>query len=146
VTRTKRSSEDLKKVSEHLSYEIRMLTSTANGLISEITNGSSLHNALLESFTIHARCLVDFLYPIANPRSDDVVAEDFAPNWRAVRPPKPPVLNKLNLEVGKQIAHLTYRRISVTEEAKGWKFKEITTVLADPHHGGPSQPPLPGGG
>jgi hypothetical protein len=84
-------------------------------------------NAFLESFTIHSRALVQFFFA-ATPKTDDVIAEDYFQNtetWRSLRGSLPAALNPVNARVGKEIAHLTYARLSVTPEEKGWNITEI---------------------
>jgi hypothetical protein len=100
-----------------------MLSEVANRL----TQGGMdtvLNNSLLESIGVHARILLDFLYS-DKQRSDDVSAIDYCPVWKAKRPTKSPLLEKLDLRVGKEMAHLTYARLQVTPNLKGWAFKEI---------------------
>jgi hypothetical protein len=124
VPRSQRSDDDLMRASEHLYYEIAMLVGTSNGLASGVAGESVLKNALLESFTLHARALLAFFYS-DKPRPDDVVAEDFIPDWPSMRPNEPTAFQALQIRVGKEIAHLTYERLSVTEAAKQWRFVEI---------------------
>lgn len=88
---------------------------------------ATIRNALLESFTVHARSILFFFYP-SNPKPDDALAEDFlvsGKTWNKLRPSMPPELCKLQKRVGKEIAHLTYARADVTAEHKGWNFGKI---------------------
>jgi len=104
-----------------------MLTSSARGLASGITGVGVLRNALLEAFTIHARVLLKFLYD-ENPRADDVIADDFFPTsqeWKEVRPEMTEILEPIYGRVGKEVAHLTYDRQYVTDEAKQWQYLQI---------------------
>jgi hypothetical protein len=79
ASRQTRSTAELRAVSNHLFYEIAMLRGSVLGLTSGLIGQGIIGNALLESFTIHARALLDFLYP-ENPWPDDVIAEDFFPS------------------------------------------------------------------
>jgi len=91
-----------------------------------------IRNALLESFTLHARALVHFFFP-SNPWGDDVLAADFFPSpdvWERIRGRMAPVLAKVSPRVGKEVAHLTYARLDVTPEAKRWPVADIATALA----------------
>jgi hypothetical protein len=133
--RKQRTVEELKEASNHLHYEAWMLTSLASGLASGIAGQGPVANALLESFVIHVRALMDFLYAEA-PQSDDVVAEDYFANpdeWRRERPLLQDLLAQAKRRAGKEIAHLTYARLDVTPETKPWPFiqiaEEITAVL-----------------
>jgi hypothetical protein len=109
-----------------------MFQSLANGLASGVFGQGVLANALLESFTVHARIMLDFLYP-RNPQKDDVISDDFFyedPSvWQEVRPPKSESLQKVHRRVAKEVAHLTYARQEVTPEAKPWPFLEIANEV-----------------
>lgn len=127
MKRKQQTQEELRKASNHLHYEIWMFTSLARGMASGITGKGVIHNALLESFTIHARVLLDFLYA-KKPQPDDVIADDFFPTsqeWKEVRPKKTEVLEKVHKRVGKEVAHLTYARQDVTPEMKPWSYLQI---------------------
>jgi hypothetical protein len=120
-----RTLEELRDASHHLHYEINMLRSLAQGLASGIAGQGTIANALLESFVIHLRCVLDFLYPPADQRPDDVVAQDYFDDWENRRPPMPAKLSKVRGRAGKEVAHLTYARLDVTAEAKRWPFVEL---------------------
>lgn len=85
-------------------------------------------NALLESFAVHARALLDFLYAPASTREDDALAKHYVQDWDP--PPLQAPLDVLRGRVGKEIAHLTYGRLSVTEATKGWSFPAVWNELA----------------
>lgn len=123
------TQDELVAVSEHLYYEIEMLNGTAFGLASGIAGESVLKNALLESFLLHSRILLAFLY-YDNPRNDDVIAENFVSDWALNRPPESPIFKEIHFRVGKEIAHLTYKRLSVTEETKQWRFLDIAEEVS----------------
>jgi hypothetical protein len=132
MARKKRSQETLRNVSNHLLYEIWMLESLAQAMASGVFGQGVLNNAVLESFTLHTRILLDFLYAKEAPRSDDVIAEDFFQDpeqWKSVRPEKSETLNMIHTRVGKEVAHLTYARLKVTPEAKQWPFLQIANEL-----------------
>jgi hypothetical protein len=108
-----------------------MLTSLAHGLASGIAAGGWLHNALLESFIIHVRVLIDFLYA-EQPRADDVVAADYfypSDEWDKLRPLQSETLKKARIRTHKELAHLTYERLNVTPETKPWAFSEIANEI-----------------
>ncbi|HEY4213762.1 MAG TPA: hypothetical protein VGM84_19950 [Steroidobacteraceae bacterium] len=116
----------------HLAYEIGMLHGTAD-LLSLGQHAGTAQNALLESFTVHARSLFDFLQA-ASPRDDDVIAEDFfqAPEtWDQIRLQEPiaAALKTARGRVNKEIAHLTYERLTVTPEQKGWAHQELRLAM-----------------
>ena len=136
MTREKRSEAVLRGASDCLHYEIEMLTTLARELSTGIAGQVVIHNALVESFVIHARVLLYFLYAEC-PRPDDVIAKDFLPapdEWAKIRSPKTELLQTVHRRVGKEAAHLTYARLQVTPETKGWEFlqieKDIGTALS----------------
>lgn len=132
-SRKKRDVQELRDASEHLFYELWMLDRVANLLALGAFGEGAMTNALLESFTMHARALFQFFFPKA-PRHDDVLAEDYFGGrdaWEAVRGTTPVALSQVDVRVGKEVAHLTYARLSVTEEAKGWKILEIAAALSE---------------
>jgi len=126
--RIKHTKEELKGVSDHLFYEFLMFINMAEEMQSgKYIQGTTVMNALLEAFTIHARILLDFLYKTKD-RVDDVVAGDFFADegiWLRIRPKMPPNLENLSKRVGKEIAHLTFSRLRVTPENKPWTFVDI---------------------
>jgi hypothetical protein len=112
-----------------------MLSSLAQAIASGISNQGWLTNALLESFVVHVRGVMDFLYN-DTPQNDDVVAQDFFASvdaWASVRPELSELLSKAKKRAGKEIAHLTYARLAVTPDTKPWAFaaiaNEITSVM-----------------
>lgn len=132
MSRKIRTKKELKEASEHLHYEIWMLTSLAHGIGSGIAGQGPIANALLESFIVHVRALMDFLYN-ESPRPDDVIAEDyfFKPDeWRQMRPALSELLMLAKRRAGKEVAHLTYARLEVTPETKPWPFVEIANEIA----------------
>jgi len=132
MARTARKIEELQESSNHLFYEVWMLTSVANGLASGIAGQGPIANALLESFVIHVRAIMDFLYA-EKPQSDDVIAEDFfvsPEQWTRIRPALSDVLSQAKRRAGKEVAHLTYARLDVTPESKGLRFIEIAKEVA----------------
>ncbi len=156
--RTKPSDQDLVSISEKpLLYEIKMLFATAQEI--QTSSPGDIHNALIESFAIHARSLVSFLYwqnegggelskckGGKRPYRDDVFAEVFfdeVKTWSEQRPTKSGLLKTIHKRVGKEIAHLTFLRLDLTDDGKQWDCvniaKDIAIVLREflsvvPHH------------
>ena len=128
MCKKQRKVEELQSASNHLYYEWWMLRSTASAMASGIAQQGWLINALLESFVIHVRGLMDFFY-CEKPRTDDVVATDFflSPSeWEQIRPSRSEILRRAKKRADKEIAHLTYARLAVTPENKPWEFIPIT--------------------
>src|SRR5437762_5482408 len=85
--RPRRSDDELREASDHLFYELWMLDRTARLLAMGAFGEGPVRNAILESFTIHARGLIQFFFP-KQPRRDDMLAADFLPSvaaWEAAR-------------------------------------------------------------
>jgi len=121
-----KEKDKLKKISYHLWYEFEMFLALAEKLVKGYPKGT-INNALIESFGIHVRNLIDFLY-VENPRSDNVCASDFFPckeDWFKLRPQLTPLLEKAKKRANKELSHLTYTRINVTPEEKKWDFIKV---------------------
>jgi hypothetical protein len=108
-----------------------MFDATGRALGSGLFGPGPATNAFLESFTIHTRGLLQFLFP-SDPKPDDVLAEDYfdtPDEWLKVRGDLPEPLSVVNRRVGKEIAHLTYARLDVTTETKGWNIPVIWAAV-----------------
>ncbi len=131
MQRRKRNKKELLRASEQLYYEFWMLTSVAQGLASGMAVRGWLQNALLESFIIHVRALLDFFYT-NDPKSDDIVALDYFSDkelWKTLRPTLSRTLRIAKKRAGKEVAHLTYARLKTSPENKTWAFMDITTEV-----------------
>lgn len=127
--RPARTHKKLQEARKHVCYEIWMLISTAHILASgTLGKEEVLKNAVMESFVIHTRSLLDFLYPTDRAQDTDILASDFLPpgQWDDERPDKSQLLATAQRRANKEIAHLTYDRLDVTAETKPWKFVEIS--------------------
>ena len=132
MKRKKRSVTELQEASNALHYEVTMFRSLAKGLGSGIAGKSVIGNALLESVLMHVRVLIDFFYA-DNPRDDDIIAEHFflplPDEWTNIRPPKSKTLGEAKNRAHKLLAHLTYTRLSTTQETKKWDLIKITNEI-----------------
>jgi hypothetical protein len=133
--RKTRTVEELRKASDHLFYEIWMLQSLARGMASGVFGEGPANNAVLESFVVHVRNLIYFLFA-EKPKGDHVVAADFFDSqdvWEAIQPEKTDLIKASEIRAHKEVAHLSYDRIKVTPEAKPWNFlaieREITAAF-----------------
>ncbi len=137
--RKRRSQGELGSIRDHLLYELKMFFGCASAMASGVCHGGTIGNALLESFTVHARILLDFFYAGAPksadeqpkpPQKDDVIAEDFfedPAHWLSSRPTMTEELKKVHFRVGKEIAHLTYFRSRLAD--KNWPFAIIANDM-----------------
>jgi hypothetical protein len=120
--------ELLRYADEHLLYEIDMLNKTA-----KFYPGCDqvVINMRIESFGAHLRNLIDFFYN-NTPRSDDVVATDFFSDESAGMPLIPIIsetLNRAKIRVGKELGHLTTKRIHGYAPEKEWDFAGLTNEI-----------------
>jgi hypothetical protein len=131
MNRKRRTEEELKKASEDLFYEVWMFTNLARGMASGVFNDGVIKNALLESFCIHTRVPLDFLFA-EKPRDDDIIAEDYFSSpekWAVIKTTKSENLQHIHHRVGKEVTHLTYARQLVTLKAKEWNFIDIANEI-----------------
>ena len=131
--RKQRTPDELRRISEDLHYEVQMLLGSAQGLDPETTAEGNLHNALVESFAIHLRNMLDFLWPDKLKRKSDwVIAADFFPSpsdWEKLRPEISQQLLDSRVRAAKEIAHLTYTRPTVDPEQKDWDVRQIANEV-----------------
>lgn len=89
----------------------------------------TIHNALFEAHTVHARALYAFFFQ-ERRKADDAVARDYVRDWDLNRPEPAAVLSTVSPRVGKEIAHLTYGRLAYkTDEERQWAFTDISRAL-----------------
>ena len=127
MTRPIRSKEDLQQASNALYYEIGMFEMLTKGMTSRIAGQSVINSALLESFIIHLRVLIDFFYSDSQNK-DDIIANDFFSNpddWIKLRPQKTKLLVRSKKRADKEVAHLTYTRLGITPDEKNWYFEDV---------------------
>lgn len=110
---------------EHIGYEVEMLVETAV-LLGELRADTVTHDAVLESFLVHARLLDGFLahrHPEEeDPNADDVFAVDYAPEWD----PRHFMPGQERAIANKQVAHLTWRR----QIKQKTRVRQVRTELA----------------
>ncbi len=128
-----RTQQELLDASGHLGYEVWMLRHTAARL-SGMSPGPE-RNAALESFTVHARLLYQFFDPMppTPPRADDVCAWHYVVGgesaWQTALPAMPPELADVTTRVGKEIAHLTYHRVTIGPVSNDWDVAAIRDAM-----------------
>lgn len=129
---------ELRLLSEHLQYDIQMTFDLAEVLNSILTPPSSpldhvVRNAILESFLVRARSVVEFLWHDRRKQEDALAADYFPPGeWKKMRPNRPHRLNRLvTQKVGWGAMHLTYRRARTTgnPQAKQWEPIKMCAAL-----------------
>jgi hypothetical protein len=161
VERVTPSSEELRQLSEHVAYEIRMLIGTATKLlVVERTKDWVDLRAQAESFLLHMRALYQFFYWKPKPEIPESIAPpvyplDYVPDW--VTPEDPgKVLETLSRDVSRRVMHITVERVvgqeyPVLDAARALlvvirKFSDAKPpdFLADMGDLSPSWAPLPG--
>lgn len=127
--REDKAPERLERIAKNnLSYVIRMLNSTAT-----LQSDSTIENyAFLESFLIHARILIEFLYR-GPTKKDTILAEDYVDNWKTYKGGADQLSIKyLNFEkrrMNKLLAHLTEEGSMSEGEHKKWDRMRICNEI-----------------
>jgi hypothetical protein len=123
---------------QHVQYEIAMLLGCQQLLMRSFESSSQnlkvvLRNVLVESFAIHLRNLVDFLYPGPNIKSTDVLADDFFPHGKrpVAFPSLPHDLETARKHAHKQVSHLTTGRLNEGDPGKNWPTFALTQKILD---------------
>jgi len=127
-----RTDAELFGASTHVHYEWDMFRSVVAELGVLPPNALLQTNALLESFVIHLRNMIDFLWPAEGAHDDDVIAAHFFDEplyWNGIRPDISDTLSAARSRANKEIAHLTYSRLSVAPDAKPWRPGEMYAEL-----------------
>jgi hypothetical protein len=141
------ASETRDYAKHHLVYEIQMVS----GLVDRFERLATLlptlrastaapaelevidlvgRNADIESFAIHSRALIDFLYG-KKVTKKDCVARDFfmEPSaWPTIRPAKSKVLRSIPSRASIEVAHLSYDR---RQPAPPWDYKAIWASMRE---------------
>jgi hypothetical protein len=112
---------NLPEALDHVLYEFWMLYVTKTRLCQGIPLGA-LHNVYLESFVIHARCIVEFFCDRDETRSK-MKPWHFLPNYPC-QPGRHKDLGRMHQEV----AHLTYAR-KKPGEVRYWPVGEVASPL-----------------
>jgi hypothetical protein len=133
----RRGEHDLRSLSEHVLYEVQMMFRLADRLRAHVDGREELpwevEMACIEAFAMHTRVLFEFLFH--DPKSrfpDDGFASDFfAPGeWEQIRERvQRSALDGLWDRAGSEIAHISYKRTSLADEARHWEFDVIAAVI-----------------
>lgn len=115
----KKSPDELKKASEALFYEIRMLKKCVKEYKPE------LRNFMIESFCVHLRNLIVFFEPKSN---DHITYQYFLPSGKSVKF-KHKLKEKYGKKVNNLLSHLTFKRLEYGFEEKKWPMVEIANEV-----------------
>lgn len=116
---------------EHLFYEIEMLFNISQVDTSNLSS-QFLMNVLVESFGLHLRNLITFLYPTRNQHNTDVYARDYFSDkdeWTRIAPSLSVTLAKARRRADKELGHLTTKRIAGFSDNKKWEMSSLTKEL-----------------
>lgn len=119
--------EDKKKfLAEHFKYEVDMAFYLGIVLIKNLYSDENVNSALLESSLFHIRNLIEFFYfeKSSKYKLDDSRATDFFDEdckWEDIKPYIKVVIDFVVNRTGKEMAHLTYKRLEGNKETKTWR-------------------------
>jgi hypothetical protein len=112
-------------IKDHFRYEVQMLRYTHQRLCRGFAGTDKCEaNAVIESFCIHARNLIDFLRETESKLSDGkyAAAVHFTDRYEAFKTHS--MSDDLYGKLGEQIAHITYGRTNIDEEKLGAKERQ----------------------
>lgn len=123
---------------EHMAYEVDMFFFAVevrrhpsfSSVLKVSATPRRVNNVSIESFVVHFRNVIDFLYN-DNPRPTDIVASDFYDStiWESVRPRMTGTLDSARRRANKELAHLTTDRIPGGPPEKIWDFDGLANEL-----------------
>jgi hypothetical protein len=133
----RRTRGDRRAISEQLLFELQQMFLMADRLrrhvSCEYVLPDDVKTACIESLVIHVRSLEEFIW--GNPDDEhphDALASDFFPDgeWEETRKRiQNSSLRKVAPRAGREVAHLSYRRLGGPEEARQWQFDVIACVI-----------------
>ncbi len=82
-------------------------------------------NAVLESYVLHLRNLINFFFCKPN-KPDDVVGRDFVADWG---PTISLTLEKARTRANKEMNHITSQRKEDTDPEKSWEFGALVKEI-----------------
>jgi len=128
----KRKSDDkLRAASEHIHYEIIMLHHTMISILQ--CEVPADRNAMLESYAIHVRNLIEFIRePTGGSyvRAVDYLNDDQLKEWRNIVASHKLEFDEAWKKASEQVAHLTYQRTNYIGVKKAWKLDYCFTINA----------------
>ena len=112
----------------NLEYEIMMLKYVAHILAIENRGKDVIYNALLESFLIHARILIDFLYRDDPYKNTVRAAQYFTCDnpWESIRPMETEMITEARQDAHKHLDNLTYNHLHIKIH---WPYEEIANEV-----------------
>jgi hypothetical protein len=127
---------DQKGASHHLGYEMQVFFGLQPSLTEvahrqkQVLPQRPEDNALIESFVVHFRNLLDFFFPRNSKRLTDITFECFA--WKPVSDLFAKDEGKLQYwrnRCDREVSHLTSYRLDVPPDDKPWDFSAIAEEM-----------------
>jgi hypothetical protein len=115
---------------EHLYYEVSMLYGVTDLLVRG-TPSHFIHNALLESFVIHASNVLDFFYR-PQVKEDDVKALHYVKDikqWRTKLPVQSDEFKEFQTKRNKWVMHMSYNRLDVGPQDRRWGAPKLAKQI-----------------
>ena len=144
-----RPNVDLQADSKTIAYELRMLLAAASEFAAaENRLSNQCKNALIESFAIHCRALIFFLYGhldeiecnrvserLGPLKDTDILATDYASAWGTSFVPPTEELIRSKRRADKHVAHITTDRREVNQPGSTvppsvWQLDAATRAIA----------------
>jgi hypothetical protein len=120
---------DTIEASKPVEYEIRKFRETHNALATE-EYPPEFHDQLVEAYALHLRNLIEFLYD--KPEKNHIRATHYFSDperWRSIAGKRSATLGKAQGQASEQVNHLTYGRVGLTQEEKGWLIGELSLEI-----------------
>jgi hypothetical protein len=145
--RPRRPQSDLRSDSKTLRYELDMLIRLAHGFYAPTVQASWIsRNAFIESFAVHCRALIFFLFGhleevtingethrFGGLRDNDVIALDFHRGWEQDCPEFTEVMARAKRQTDKHIAHITTERRELNQpgspKESNWDLRDAATAV-----------------
>jgi hypothetical protein len=133
----RRTPGERRALSAHLLFDLQMMFLMADRLRRHLSGEyvlpADIKTACIESLVIHVRGLEEFIW--GNPHPDhphDALASDFFPDgqWEETRTRIQKLsLRKVAARTGREVAHLSYKRLGGAKETRRWEFDVIACVI-----------------
>jgi hypothetical protein len=132
--KARRTPDELRESSKHVFWGMRFLSERLEFILRFSKKGNygemdGILASIHDSFLIYARKMIEFLYNSTKSVYDnDLIAEDFfntPETWRSLRPLQPDVLKRAREDVGKLLAHFTYRVKEIPSGRITWETSDI---------------------
>lgn len=135
MPRRSRTTKELQKAAEQVSYEIDMLGFSAEHLSGRYSSPMTYpvdneKNMALESFLLHFRNLRAFLCPsLQHCTADDVLASDFLGMYDGSDVGDRGKLTVDKERLDKMLAHVSYSRLDFIEAGNDWWDSSVMLIL-----------------